>query len=134
MSIALGQLVVRVEPDLRKKSIARLKAIASSTAGPVAVVESYVDGQWVESKATAPPDAYRVADVMDIAHARHSGKLPEAKGIYPITDTQLSVDLLKPSMTEAEVDAFVLDLDADQTLRARLLQYMGRAGYPNVRI
>lgn len=133
MTLNPHQLVVRREPELRKMGVARVKTIQPSGAGQVVVVESYVDGQWVESKALAPHEAYERATVLDVASSRKAGKLPPAKGLYPISDQQLSLDLLKPSMTEAEIDDFVVDGDTDSDLRVRLLKYVQRAGYPAIR-
>jgi hypothetical protein len=133
VTLNLRQLVVRRERELRKKGVARVKAIQPSGAGQVVVVESFVDGQWVESRALAPPEAYGRATVLDVASSRKAGKLPPAKGLYPISDQQLSLDLRKPSMTEAEIDDFVLDGDAESDLKVRLLKYVQRAGYPAIR-
>jgi hypothetical protein len=128
-----GQLVVRVEPELRKKGVARVKAIQQSEAGQVVVVESYIDGQWVESQAAPPPEAYERANVVDIASSRKAGKLPPAKGVYPISDLQLSLDVRKPSMTEAEIDDFLFDDQAESGVKVRLLRYVQSAGYPAIR-
>jgi hypothetical protein len=126
MPLAREALVTRV--DLPLSGVARLKDFSPDGA----VVESYVNGEWVESKAVVPIEAYQPATLPEIVAARHSGRLPRARGLFSIDDEKLKRALQRPGLTEAEVDAIMMDPSQDRELKLLLLAYLTPRGYPTV--
>lgn len=79
-----------------------------------------------------PIEAYQPATSPEIVAARYNGRLPPAKGLYPIDDEQLRRALQRPGLTEAEVDAIMMDPSQDRDLKLMLLAYVTPLGYPNL--
>jgi hypothetical protein len=124
--LALGDLVTRV--DLPLSGVARIKDVSPRGV----IVETYQDGRWAESRTTAPLETYRPATSPEIVAARHSGRLPPARGLYPIDDEELREALQRPGLTEKEVDAIMLDPAQDRELKMLLIAYVTPLGYPAV--
>lgn len=79
-----------------------------------------------------PIDAYQAATSPEIVAARHNGRLPPARGLFAIDDEELKRALQRPGLTEAEVDAIMMDPSQDRDLKLLLLAYLTPRGYPTL--
>jgi hypothetical protein len=124
VTTAVGDLLTRI--DLALSGVVRLAGLTPRGA----IVETYADGRWVESRTGAPIDAYRPATPPEIVAARHDGRVPPPTGLFPIDDDELREALHRPGLTEREVDAIMLDPTRDRALKMRLIGYVTALGYP----